>query len=58
MLPCVIPCFFSIRAGLPGDPGGLGFELQQPGGHPLGDHRHARQRQHPQPGPQPHRERP
>lgn len=38
----------SLPAGLPGDSGGLGFELQQPSGHPLGDHCPAGQRQHPQ----------
>ncbi|CAF91233.1 unnamed protein product, partial [Tetraodon nigroviridis] len=44
--------------GLPGDPGGPGPELQQPGGRPLGDGGPAGERQHAQPGPQPHRERP
>lgn len=39
-------------SGLPGDSGGPGSELQQPGGHPLGDHCPADQCQHPEPGPQ------
>ncbi len=38
-------------AGLPGDSRGLGFKLQQLGGHSLGDHCPAGQRQHPQPRP-------
>lgn len=45
-----------LSPGLPGNPGRLGSELQQPGGRPLGDHGHVGQCQHTESGPQSDRE--